>query len=169
VDINKIFYGIKALRREFKNEMWIEILFVKGVNDSKNEIELLKEAVREIKPDRVCINTIYRPPAFDEYLPVDNLAIKKLQLEFDSILDIASKKQCSTLATNIFSDTDELLDELANMLSIRPCTLEDIYNVFYSSDSSMTEDILEGILADLVKSKKLYTKKFANNKFYYSN
>ncbi len=167
LDSKKMFDGIKALRLEFNKELWIEILFVKGINDSKNEIDLLKSKIMEINPNRVYINTIYRPPAFDGYLAIDSSTLEELQFEFDSILGITSKDIC-TKNTNIFTTTDNLLDKLIPMLRIRPCTLEDIYNIFYLN-SSITKDVLKDMLTDLVKNKKLFISNFNSNTFYYCN
>ncbi len=55
--------GLVALRREFSGEIWLETVIVAGINDSDDEIALIAEAVRRIRPDRVQVNTVVRPPA----------------------------------------------------------------------------------------------------------
>ncbi|MDQ7056320.1 MAG: hypothetical protein Q9M89_07675 [Persephonella sp.] len=55
---------MKLFRKEFKGKLIIEILFVRGVNDSMENIKKLSEVLREIKPDRLDIGTVDRPPAY---------------------------------------------------------------------------------------------------------
>jgi len=55
--------GLTCFRREFKGRLWLEIMLVKGVNDSPVHIAALKKAIAAIAPDRVQLNTVVRPPA----------------------------------------------------------------------------------------------------------
>ncbi|MBC7349345.1 MAG: radical SAM protein [Candidatus Aminicenantes bacterium] len=59
----KIIEGLVRFRREFRGQIWLEILLVRGVNDSPNHLKKLKEAVERIKPDKIHLNTVVRPPA----------------------------------------------------------------------------------------------------------
>ncbi|MBN1898673.1 MAG: radical SAM protein [Spirochaetes bacterium] len=61
--INKIISALAKFKKKFTGRLWLEILFVKDINDSQREIEKLKKAVERIRPDRVQLNTIDRPPA----------------------------------------------------------------------------------------------------------
>jgi wyosine [tRNA(Phe)-imidazoG37] synthetase (radical SAM superfamily) len=53
--------GLIALRREFTGLIWLEIFIVPGINDTETELTLLREAVRQIAPDRLQLNTLDRP------------------------------------------------------------------------------------------------------------
>lgn len=55
--------GMEAFRKVMRGEIWLEVLFVRGVNDAKEDLPGLVHWVRRIKPDRVQINTVVRPPA----------------------------------------------------------------------------------------------------------
>lgn len=61
--LEKIIEGLEKFRREFKGKIWLEVMLVKGINDSPAHIEALKEAIAKIQPDRVQLNTVVRPPA----------------------------------------------------------------------------------------------------------
>jgi len=49
-----------ALREVCKNQMWLEIFFIEGVNDTITELTLLKEACLKIQPDVVHLNSLDR-------------------------------------------------------------------------------------------------------------
>ncbi len=61
--VEKIIDGLVAFRREFKGQIWLEIMLVKGLNDRPAHLRALKKAIARIRPDRVQLNTVVRPPA----------------------------------------------------------------------------------------------------------
>jgi len=61
VTVDTLLAGLKALRREFSGRIWLEILLLKGLNDTPAELARLKEAVQAIRPDEVHLNTAVRP------------------------------------------------------------------------------------------------------------
>ncbi|RLD14605.1 MAG: radical SAM protein [Caldiserica bacterium] len=70
--INRPFEGIKLadivngfinLRKEYKGEIWIEIMLVKGLNDKEEELLKIKNFLEKISPDKVYVNVPIRPPA----------------------------------------------------------------------------------------------------------
>lgn len=65
VEIEKIIDGMVEFRSKYSGMLVLETLFVEGINDNESEIELLKEAVSRIKPDRYDLSTIDRPPAYN--------------------------------------------------------------------------------------------------------
>ena len=63
LDNRKVIDGLVRFRDEFAGEIRLEIMLVKGVNDSPAAIEALKRALVRIRPDRIELNTVVRPPA----------------------------------------------------------------------------------------------------------
>jgi len=63
LDNRKVIDGLVRFRDEFAGEIRLEIMLVKGVNDSPAAIEAIKRAVVRIRPDRIELNTVVRPPA----------------------------------------------------------------------------------------------------------
>ena len=61
--VEKIIAGLAAFRREFKGQIWLEIMLIRGLNDGPAHLRALKKAVARIRPDRVQLNTAVRPPA----------------------------------------------------------------------------------------------------------
>ena len=60
---SKIIAGLAELRKTFRGKIWLEIMLVKGVNDGPAHLRALKRAVGRIRPDRIQLNTVVRPPA----------------------------------------------------------------------------------------------------------
>jgi wyosine [tRNA(Phe)-imidazoG37] synthetase (radical SAM superfamily) len=55
--------GLIDFRHEYRGQIWLEIMLVKGLNDTEEELLSTKSAVDAIEPDRVYVVTPIRPPA----------------------------------------------------------------------------------------------------------
>ena len=53
--------GLISFRQRFKGKIWLEVFIIPGVNDHQSELTLLSDAIREIMPDRVQLNSLDRP------------------------------------------------------------------------------------------------------------
>jgi len=70
VTVDGLIAGLKALRREFPGQIWLEILLLQGLNDTPAELARLKEVIQDISPDEVHLNTAVRPVVEDYALAV---------------------------------------------------------------------------------------------------
>ncbi len=57
--------GQKALRRQFRGELWLEVFLVWGMNAMPSTVSWIADIASEIEPDRIQLNTAVRPPAED--------------------------------------------------------------------------------------------------------
>jgi wyosine [tRNA(Phe)-imidazoG37] synthetase (radical SAM superfamily) len=55
--------GLASFRESFAGQLWVEVMLVRGLNDTAPALLELAKAVRGIRPDRVHINLPTRPPA----------------------------------------------------------------------------------------------------------
>ena len=97
IGVEHIKSGMLAFKERYKGPLVIEILIVKTLNDSKEEISKLNEYLLHLKPTRIDIGTIDRPPAFD-VKPVSYENLLEISHLFDASLPIyiaSEKKQIS--------------------------------------------------------------------------
>jgi len=121
IDVENIKVGMLDFKSKYTGPLVIEILIVKTLNDSKEEIAKLNEYLLKLQPTRIDIGTIDRPPAFD-VKPVNFHELLDISHLFDSSLPIyiASRKKADTTASS-YSD-----EEILETLTKRPLTQEDI-------------------------------------------
>ena len=114
--------GLVAFRDVFQGQYWLEVLLVQGVNDSDEEIRAIADAAKRIRPDRVQLNTVTRPPAEGSMRPVTKQRIEELAGFFDPPAEIiADFKEKPGADARTAGD-----DAIIEMLLRRPCTLDDI-------------------------------------------
>jgi len=63
VKVEDVIKDIVDFRKVFKNELWIEVLLVKGINNTIGNYLNLYNALSLIRPDKIHINTVVRAPA----------------------------------------------------------------------------------------------------------
>ncbi len=121
IDVEKIKAGMLAFKSKYDGPLVIEILIVKTLNDSKDEIAKLNTFLLQLLPTRIDVGTIDRPPAFD-VKPVSYEELLEISHWFDSALPvyIASRKKAD-ITPSSYSE-----EELVETLTKRPLTQEDI-------------------------------------------
>ena len=67
--------GMERFRRDYNGEIWVEVMLVKGLNDSEEELEAIKSGLEKIEPNRTYINVPIRPPAEPWAVPPDKEAV----------------------------------------------------------------------------------------------
>ena len=63
IEFKAMVNGLKEFSKIRHGELWIEVMLVKGLNDSEEELEEMFNILQEVKPDRVYVNVPIRPPA----------------------------------------------------------------------------------------------------------
>jgi wyosine [tRNA(Phe)-imidazoG37] synthetase (radical SAM superfamily) len=67
-----IIEGLISFRAKYHHQMWLEIFFVEGINDTPAELEKLKDACISIKPDMIHLNSLDRSGVVDWIKKVPN-------------------------------------------------------------------------------------------------
>jgi wyosine [tRNA(Phe)-imidazoG37] synthetase (radical SAM superfamily) len=137
IDIESIKSGILQFRQLFTKPLIVEILFVKGVNDSKEEVEALNEYLLTLKATRIDIGTVDRPPAY--YVePLSYEKLHEISLAFDSTLPIyiASRKNVNVTPSSYFHD------DIIETIKKRPLTPEDIDLLFDEESKKRLDSLL---------------------------
>ena len=78
LDVAEIAAAIATFRARFSGKLWLETLFVAGLNDDSGEVRVLADAIGRIEPDRVHVNTIVRPPADPDVKPVTPSRLREI-------------------------------------------------------------------------------------------
>jgi len=69
--------GLIAFRREYSGRLWIEVMLMRGINDSAEALRDIADALQRIQPDQVHVNLPSRPPAEPSVQLPDDEGIKR--------------------------------------------------------------------------------------------
>lgn len=159
VTFKKIITGLVKLREEFNGKIWLEIMLVKGINDSLAQARKFKALVERIAPDKVQLNLPVRPSFTRVSLPAPARisAIKKIIGPPVEVVVSFRKKGRRRF-------NGEASKEIINYLRRRPAYAEDLVNSL-AMNSARINKCLQG----LKRKKKIKEYVFRKRKYFTIN
>jgi len=157
ISVEKVIEGMVEFRKVYKGQIWLEILFCRGVNDGSDELQKMREAVDRIQPDRIHLNTVVRPPFEHWAIPLGQSEMEEIRAFFGEKASIISEFDRHPLAV----DESGLAEGILRILRRRPLSLKDL-----SKGMGIPQDELEKHIATLVKDGKIRPRVFGDS-FYY--
>jgi len=138
IDIEDIKSGMLEFAKIYNKELIVEVLLVEGVNDDEENISKLNEFLLQLKPHRIDIGTIDRPPAYD-VKPLSYEKMYEISLKFDASLPIYIVSRHKQKARASSYSQDEIVATLAK----RPLSMDDIDALFDSESKKLFENMLK--------------------------
>jgi wyosine [tRNA(Phe)-imidazoG37] synthetase (radical SAM superfamily) len=137
IRVGNIIGGLERFRREFKGQIWLEIMLVKGVNDSPSDIQALKRVIDRINPDKVQLNTVVRPPAEKWAEPLGPKALENIKKELGGQAEVVVdfRKKTQALAARA------LRREILAMVERRPVTVKDMATSLGRKESEVRREL----------------------------
>lgn len=157
IRIEQIIGGLKDLRQEYTGQIWLEILFVQGINDRLEEVEELRKALKTIQPDRIQLNTVDRPPAEDYAAPLSSARLETIREVLGERAEVVVD-----FKRRIQQGFRPLVEsEILAMLARRPCTVEDISGLL-----NVSQDEISAVMESLIKKHRAQYKTYDQRVFY---
>jgi len=171
VNLEQVIEGLALFRRGFRGELWLEILLVRDMNDSLEDLVALQQAVRKINPTRIQLNTVARPPMDGRARPVTREKMEQAAAmladgydgRVDILIDFQAIGEKEEGKEKQARKQQALVEEIAAMLQRRPCPLEEIDKALHVQDLDMTRECVQ-MLVDTGRIKKII---HDNKEFYH--
>ncbi len=172
--LKEIIDGLIEFSHEYSGQLWLEILFALGVNDSEQDLQALSEVVSQMVVTRIQLNTVARPPLEKYAKPVSRETLEEfaaiLSQKLPSVpVDILAgstgevEKTTTDLKDQVSVVTgvdDDALEKIVNMLKRRPCTAADINRTFLLGGPDKVEQYLEPLVRSGRLELRLHGKKY---------
>lgn len=159
IEISTIIDAIQRFSHRFHGKLFVEILFVRGLNDTLEEVAALNRALQNVRCERIDIGTIDRPPAY----PVSGLEFSELYAlsqHFDPTLPIHIVSRTHATATPSSFSRDDILTTLDK----RPLTSDDINALFDETSKKEFQNLLnEGKITQVERSNIIFYLPFENS------
>lgn len=155
IDFNRMVDGIIEFRKEYAGDLWLEVFLIDRINDSDKEVAQIVDLARRIKPDRIQLNTVTRPPAEDTSRPLGRERLEQIARLFDPPAEVIAD-----IAPEMTDTQKGCMGDIEAMCRRRPCTLEDISHAFSLNPSDVVKYIHELERKGLVKTKNVEGKTY---------
>jgi len=143
LSVDIIIKGLIQFRKEYTGKIWLEIFIVPEINDTKEELTALKDAIEKIRPDQVHLNTLDRPGTIPDIRSATSQELKSI-LDFwqlDNAEIIAKPPKRKELLSYRKDAETAILETIAR----RPCTLQDLTELLglHAAEVNKYLDVLE--------------------------
>lgn len=135
--ISEVINGLISFRKSFLGEMWLEVLLCRGVNDDKEELKKIGEAIQKIRPHKVHLNTVARPSRSGLAYP---LSLRQLE-EARKILGKNTEVIGDSKKVFPFNNYQTIEQKVFDLLRRRPCTVKEITDSLAAKPEEITKII----------------------------
>ena len=144
VRFEQMLQGLVDFRREYSEQIWIEVMLIKDLNDTTVELQGIKNAIDMINPDRVYALTPIRPPAEPWVRPSDPETILKAQEIMGGAIPVTGL-ETGQFGLGEFSDARQAILEIGSRHPLRREQVTEIEKEFSES----------GVVRQMVENKEL--------------
>jgi wyosine [tRNA(Phe)-imidazoG37] synthetase (radical SAM superfamily) len=157
ISVEEVVEGLVKFRKVYQGQIWLEILFCKGINDGSNELHQMKKAIDRIQPDRIHINTVVRPPTELWAAPLNLEEMERIQAFLGDKASIISEFDRHPLSLPEIN----VKEEIFRILKRRPLSLVDL-----SQRMAIPKEELEATMQPMVEEGKIKTRRFGDSVYY---
>lgn len=134
--------GLIEFSKEYKGQLLLEIMLISGINCDKNSIGHFKEILKEIKYDKVYLNTPVRPPAESFVKVVSQEEMKYAVEELRGIsIDMLSSGE-------FFSEIEDSYEAILNIIRRHPMNQFEINSFLDSRKEKLEYNIFDKLEND---------------------
>ena len=161
LNLRSIINGVKLFSEEYKNDLIVETMLVKGLNDSDEELKSISKFVKTLNPSKVYLSIPTRPPT---EISVESPKEERLNRAYQIFLANGLDVELNTgYEGNEFSSTGNLVEDLLNITAVHPMRKDAVKDLILKDNGSWKD------VDYLVTSGKLIKSQFEGNTFYLRN
>ncbi len=108
--------GLIAFRKEYRRQLWLEVMLVRGLNDTEEALRAIAALLERIRPDQVHLVLPTRPPAEPWVEPPDAEGLMRAQ----AILGQAARVITPAHGAVVLAPGTDLAESLLNIITRHP-------------------------------------------------
>ncbi|MEJ5330621.1 MAG: radical SAM protein [Desulfobaccales bacterium] len=157
LSLPQIISGLMAFRREFAGRLWLEVMLLRGVNDTEAELAALRREIVRVRPDKVQLNTAVRPVVEDWAKPLSPEEMAQAAAFLGGEVEV----EIIAAAERVSETLPRLSDEAClEMLARRPMTARDLAQALGVAPEEVAARLAKLARRGLVKLEKHYQEAF---------
>lgn len=148
VDLLLITSGLLQLRREYTGLVCLEVLLLQGINDTQENLDLQRQFLTKLQPDRVDVVTMTRPGSSPLAKAVAKETLNSWRRALAPLTRMSAKPdRLEKHSTAGIMSADTAMELVLNSLRRRPQTPEQL-SAALSVDVMRTKTILDALLRE---------------------
>jgi wyosine [tRNA(Phe)-imidazoG37] synthetase (radical SAM superfamily) len=149
ISFDRMLDGLIQFRKEYHGKYWLEVFLLTGVTTLEKEINGLKTCISSIRPDKVQVNTVTRPPTESFAEPVQREELENLAAQLYEHSEVIADYKNVHKKQEFAAQREDVL----TLLKRRPCSVEDIAAGLGLHRNEVVKYIEELLLEDKIEAK----------------
>ncbi len=159
IHFDRLIEGMIKFSNVYSGQLWLEFMAVRGLNDTKVELNQICSYLDLIKPDRVYINVPIRPPAERWVLPPTPRGLARIQEILKGGFELIHPESGEFKILN--KDISELKEEITQIVKRHPMRMDQIEDLLKDMNVEEPEKIIldlekEGLINRLIYQNKIF-------------
>ena len=122
ITLERLLEGLTAFRRVYEGKLWIEVMLVRGLNDTEEALRAIASTLQKIGPDEVHINLPTRPPVETWVKPPDEEGLMRASAILGDIAKVVHPAE----GTFDLSSYDNVLDAIVGIITRHPMRQDEL-------------------------------------------
>ncbi len=153
INFDKFINGLIKFSKKYKEKIWLEVMYVKNINDNEKETYAIKKIIDKMKNiEKIQLNTVVRAGAEKYAKPVSLVKLKKLKKILGPKAEIIANFKGKKI-----TQINDLKKQILSIVRLRPVTLNEL-----KKEIKVNIIIIKKNLTELLRDKKIY--KISHNK-----
>jgi len=157
LSLEMVIDGLLSFSGIFKGRVWLEIFLLEGINMGEPGIAKMIEVTNKMKPERIQLNTVSRPPCEAHAKPVSKERMESVANRFGPNCEVIADFQHVHALPEFSAKRDDVLV----LLKHRPCTMSGIAAGLGIHVNEATKYVQE-----LLERNEIKTTKQSGEKYY---
>ena len=141
LDLASIVDGLKMFRQDYSGQLFLELMFLAGINDTDQEVEGLKTLIGQISPEKIHLNTVVRPPADSRAIALDRERLEDIKEKVGEKAELVAENS----VTGRGRKENSLFSTVLDMIRRRPLRPSDIA-VALRLSATEVDELVTGLL-----------------------
>ncbi len=161
LSLKELVEGTAIFTEGFPGEVWLEVMLAAGINDSPVEIGAITERIAKIKPAKVQLNTIVRPPARETARPLSAGRLAEISISLEEKLAGIPVEAAAPFRGGGREEAGGSVGErIIDYLKRRPATLDDFSAGLGVGRKKLLEEIAPLLETGKVEERSVGSKRF---------
>jgi wyosine [tRNA(Phe)-imidazoG37] synthetase (radical SAM superfamily) len=122
ITFERLVDGLIAFREKYRGKLWVEVMLVRGLNDTSQTLEDIAKVLLRVKPDAVHINLPTRPPAETWVQPADSEGLMRALSILGNIAEVVYPAEGSFELSN----DENIVDAVIAIISRHPMRQDEL-------------------------------------------
>jgi len=133
--------GLLAFRSEYSGKLWVEVMLIRGMNDSEEALRDLATVLERIQPDQVHLSLPVRPPAESWVQPADEEGLLHAQAILGDVARVLSPAQ----GEFDLRGCEDVNEAILSIITRHPMREDDLYASLQRWPDEAVRQILENL------------------------